>query len=491
MSFALVSIISFLIVLSVMVVVHELGHFIVAKLCGVRVETFSLGFPPRLFGIKYGDTDYCVSALPFGGYVKMAGELPGAEATGDPHEFSARPRWQRILIAVAGPVANFILAFALMAGYYMMHTEVPLYLEQPGVLDVVPQNSPAARAGLRSGDRIVRFDKDVNPTWEQDNDRAALDMNSTVPVTVQRTMNGETREFSTELYISSPGKSEDFDLSMLGMIPREQSGPIVIGDVAAGDPAAKAGLKAGDGLVAINGQTVHGVPAILAMLNQNGNKPANLVVKRGDRNISIVVQPVWMDATGEEPGYRLGFSADPPPYRVEQLPLPAAMKQSVDYNVRYSGYILDVLGRLATHHAGVMQQISGPVGIARMTGEAAEMHGWEPLVGLSALISLDLGIMNLLPIPILDGGMILMLLIESMLRHDIRQEVKERVYQVAFVMIILIFAFITVNDVSKLLVGAQAPVPFALSAARLKSLRKNEQEQAKIAENFPQGLKAN
>ncbi|MGA7885385.1 MAG: RIP metalloprotease RseP [Acidobacteriaceae bacterium] len=449
MSFAFVSIISFLIVLSIMVVVHELGHFIVAKLCGVRVETFSLGFPPRLFGIKYGDTDYCVSALPFGGYVKMAGELPGAETTGDPHEFSARPRWQRMLIAVAGPVANFILAFVLMAGFYMMHNEVLLYMDQPAVLDAVPQNTAAARAGLRSGDRIVRFDGDQNPTWDQLDSRAALDMNSTVPITVERSVDGQTRQFSTELYLANPGKSDDFDLGTLGLLPREQAGPILIEDVMPGDPAAKAGLKVGDGIMAINGQAVHSVAAIIALLNQNGSKPANLLVERNGQAFSASVQPIWADFASEEPGYRLGFSAKLPPYRVEQLPLPAAVKQSVGYNVRNSGYILDVLGRLLTHHAGVMQQISGPVGIARMTGEAAEMHGWEPLVGLTALISLDLGIMNLLPIPILDGGMILLLIIESILRRDIRQEVKERVYQVAFVMIILIFAFITVNDVSK------------------------------------------
>ncbi|HTV82764.1 MAG TPA: RIP metalloprotease RseP [Acidobacteriaceae bacterium] len=447
---ALVSIISFLIVLSILVVVHELGHYIVAKLCGVRVETFSLGLPPRLFGFKYGDTDYCVSALPFGGYVKMAGELPGSETTGDPHEVSSRPRWQRILIAVAGPVANFILAFALMAGFYMMHNEVLLYMDQPAVLDVVPQNSAAARAGLRSGDRIVRFDGDRNPTWDQLGSRAALDVNSTVPITVERTVDGQTREFSTELYLANPDRSDDFDVSTLGLLPREQPGPIMIEDVMPGDPAAKAGLKGGDGIVAINGQTVHSVAAIIALLNQNASKPANLLAERDGHDFAVSVQPIWADFASEEPGYRLGFTAKLPPYRVEQLPLPAAVKQSVGYNVRNSGYVLDVLYRLFTHRAGVLQQLSGPVGIARMTGEAAEMHGWEPLVGLTALISLQLGIMNLLPIPILDGGMILLLVIESILRHDIRQEVKERVIQVAFVMIILIFAIITVNDVSKL-----------------------------------------
>lgn len=450
MSFALVSIVSFFLVLSVMVLVHELGHFIVAKLCGVRVEAFSLGFPPRLFGIKVGDTDYCVGALPFGGYVKMSGENPGAETTGDPGEFSAHPRWQRVLIAVAGPVANFILAFGLMAGLYMMHNEVEVYLGGPAVLDVVPPNSPAGRAGLQTGDQIVSFDGAKNLTWEKVNDRALLNVNSTVPLSVQRTVNGQTKDFSTELLLSDPTKGQDFEIESLGLLPKEQDGPVRIEDVMPGNPAAKAGLKQGDAIVSINGQKVHGVPAIIAVLDESGNSPVDLLVQRGSQQFHIKVQPVWADYGNGQPGYRLGFSAAPPPFRVEQLPLPQAMKRSVTYNLRYSGYILDILHRLFTRHAAVMQQLSGPIGMARMTGEAAEMHGWEPLIGLTALISLNLGIMNLLPIPILDGGMILLLAIEGLMRRDLKQEFKERVYQVAFVMLILFFAFVMVNDVSKL-----------------------------------------
>jgi regulator of sigma E protease len=150
------------------------------------------------------------------------------------------------------------------------------------------------------------------------------------------------------------------------------------------------------------------------------------------------------------PGYALGFVPAPPPFTVEQLPLPKAIQRSVSYNLHYSGLILDILHRMFTRHGAVMQQLSGPIGMARMTGEAAEMHGWQPIIGLTALISLNLGIMNLLPIPILDGGMILLLAIEGLLRRDLKQEFKERMYQVAFVMLILFFAFIMVNDVSKL-----------------------------------------
>jgi regulator of sigma E protease len=450
MSFAVISIVSFFIVLSIMVLVHELGHFVVAKACGVRVEAFSLGFPPRLFGIKIGETDYCIGMLPFGGYVKMSGENPGAETTGDAGEFSAHPRWQRMLIAVAGPIANFVLAFVLMAGFFMLHNEVPVYQDNPAVLDVVPPSSPAGRAGLLAGDRIVQFDHDRNPTWLQLSERAALDANTTAPITVERTVNGQVTEFSTELFIADPSRGSDFDVMLLGLLPRQQEGPVMVEDVMPGDPAAKAGIQTGDGIVAVNGQVVHGVQSIIAVLDETGSKPVTLLVSRGGKTFSTSVQPIWADFSGETPGYRLGFGAALPPFRVEQSPFPKAVRQSVDFNVRNSGYILDILGRLFSHHGAVLQQLSGPIGIARATGEAAESHGLEPIIYLTALISLNLGIMNLLPIPILDGGMILLLAIEGALRRDLKQEFKERVYQVAFVMLILFFAFVMVNDVSKL-----------------------------------------
>ncbi|HLJ78154.1 MAG TPA: RIP metalloprotease RseP [Acidobacteriaceae bacterium] len=450
MSFAVISIVSFFIVLSVMVLVHELGHFLVAKACGVRVETFSLGFPPRIFGFKYGETDYCIGALPFGGYVKMSGETPGQEMTGDPREFNSHPRWQRMLIVLAGPVANFVLAFVLMAGFYMMHNEVPVYENAPAVLDVVPPTSAAGQAGLQAGDRVIRFDNVKNPTWERVIERSAIDANSTASITVERSVNGQEKQFSTELFLADPSKGTDFEIENIGLLPKQQDGPVMVEDVVPGDPAAKAGIKPGDGIVSVNGQTVHGVQSIIAILDETGSKPVALVVQRGAKTFSASVQPIWADFSGEQPGYRLGFSAAPPPFHVEQSPLPKAVKQSVSYNLRNSGYILDILGRLFSRHGAVMQQLSGPIGIARATGEAAEAHGWEPLVGLTALISLNLGIMNLLPIPILDGGTILFLLIEGALRRELKQEFKERVYQVAFVMLILFFAFVMVNDVSKL-----------------------------------------
>ena len=438
-----------LVVLGIMVLVHEFGHFAVAKLFGVRVEVFSIGFGKRLFGFKRGDTDYRISLLPLGGYVKMSGETPGEARTGDPGEFTSHPRWQRVLIGLAGPAANFVLAFVLMAGLFMMHNEVPNYMSGPAVLDVVPPDTPAARAGLKAGDRIVRFDQDKNPDWEQILMRAGLDANSYVPVTVERKVDGQPEKVNVELYVADASKGEDFELESVGLLPRVQNGPLGVRDVMPGNPAARAGLRAGDAIVSINGEAVHSVAAVMALLQETQGKPASLVVQRGSDTLNMTATPIWGDDGTGRMGYRLGFHPALAPFHVEQLPLDKAISQSIHVNLRYSGLIIDVLRRLVSHRSNV-QQLSGPIGIARETGEAVTAPGWQPLIATMALISLNLGIFNLLPIPILDGGMILLLLIEGVLRRDLNQEFKERVYQVAFVVLVLFAAFVMFNDVAKL-----------------------------------------
>ena len=192
MSFFLTSTVSMLVVLGIMVLVHEFGHFAVAKLCGVRVEVFSVGFGKRLFGFRRGDTDYRLSLLPLGGYVKMSGESPGEASTGDPAEFNAHPRWQRILIGLAGPVSNFLLALLLMTGFYMMHNEVEAFRSQAANIDFVSDHTAAATAGLKPGDLITRFDNVDNPTWEQVSIRAAMNVGQTIPVDVKR--DGQTSQ---------------------------------------------------------------------------------------------------------------------------------------------------------------------------------------------------------------------------------------------------------------------------------------------------------
>jgi regulator of sigma E protease len=278
--------------------------------------------------------------------------------------------------------------------------------------------------------------------------RSVLDANSNVPFTVERNVDGQTKQFSNEVYLLDASKGQDFEIESLGLIPRYQNDPLKVHDVEPGFPADKAGLKAGDVIQSINGQTLHSVPAVMAFLQQQNGQQATLNVLRDGKPLTLHVQPVWADNGAGQLGYRLGFKATLPPFRVEQLPLPQAIKRSVSFNLHNSGYILDVLHRLLTRRSNV-QQLSGPIGIARDTGEAITMPGWQPIITLMALISLNLGIFNLLPIPILDGGMILLLLIEGTIRRDLNQQFKERIYQVAFVVLVLFAVFVMFNDVSK------------------------------------------
>jgi regulator of sigma E protease len=445
MSFFLTSTVSMLVVLGIMVLVHEFGHFAVAKLCGVRVEVFSVGFGKRLFGFRRGDTDYRLSLLPLGGYVKMSGEAPGEGTTGDPGEFSAHPRWQRILIGLAGPVCNFLLALFLMTGFYMMHNEVEAFRSEPAKIDYVSGHTAASDAGLQAGDLLTRFDNVTNPTWEQVSIRAALNVGQTVPIELLR--DGQT--VSTQLLVPNPHGTDDFDFDTVGFVPKMQNEPIRVRQIEPGMPAAKAGLQAGDQIVSVDGLALHSVDAMLAFLQQGGGRPIHLTALRNGQTLQVELQPIMADAGSGKKLYRIGFAPNLPPFKIQQLPLPEALHQSVHFNLRYSGLILEVLQRMVTRRFAV-QDLSGPIGIARETGLAVQQPGWQPIIGLMSIISLNLGIFNLLPIPILDGGVIVLLLIEGVMRRDLNQEFKERIYQAAFVVLLIFAAFVMFNDISKL-----------------------------------------
>jgi regulator of sigma E protease len=453
----LISAVAFIVLVGVMVVVHEFGHFAVAKLCGVRVEAFSFGFGPRLFGVKYGDTDYKVCLLPLGGFVKMTGEAPeqnleapGAETPSledDPGSFTAHPRWQRMLIGVAGPAANFVLALVLMVFYYGWINEVPTYQGLPTTSEWVIPDSPAAQAGIQPGDIIRHFDNEANPGWEQVGIRSTMNLGQTLPVTVER----KGRQIALSLHIPREAKGEEFDFIKLGLLPQLQAGPIAVEEVEPGTPAAQAGLRGGDRITAVDGFAFHSIQTLLPYLRVGQGKPVTLTVLRdGTASLDLVVHPAKLESEQDGYPWRLGFKPVQMGVGIAKpLPLFAAAGKSLEFTRKNSFLIVDVLGRLFTHKVAV-SQLAGPVGIARMAGEAAEMEGWNPKFSLAAAISLNLGILNLLPFPILDGGGIFLLLIESTIRRDIGIDVKERIYQAAFVVLVAFFAFVIFNDVTKL-----------------------------------------
>ena len=441
----LVSAAAFIVLVGLLVILHELGHFIAAKLCGVRVEAFSFGFGPRLFGFKYGGTDYKVCLLPLGGFVKMTGENPTEESAdeiaSDPAAFTSHPRWQRILIGLAGPTVNLLLCLVLMFIYYAFINEVPAFTVKSTTVEWVTPDSPAAVAGIQTGDIVRSFGGVNNPTWEpQVYEQIKLSPGQYVPVTVER--GGQTLTLS--LLVPMAAKAEDFDIGDTGMQPQYLPGPIQVAQVMPGTPAEQAGLRGGDQIEAVDGHAFHSTNTLLAYMQWEQGKPMTLTLLRNGATVQITAAPTKTDTR-----WMLGFAPQPVPIRDQPLPFFAAWKKSGIFFRNNSMIVAEVLNRLFTRRLSV-SQLMGPVGIARAAGEAAEMDGWMPKFGLASEISLQLGILNLLPFPILDGGMILLLLIESILRHDISLVIKERIYTAAFVVLMAFFAFVLFNDVSRL-----------------------------------------
>jgi regulator of sigma E protease len=448
MSDIVISIVSVAVVLGFMILIHEFGHYAVAKLLGVRVEQFAIGFGKRLFGIRCGETDYRINAIPLGGYVKMSGENPMDERTGDPGEFMSHPRWHRFLIAIAGPAMNILLAIFLLTVVYMVHYEYPVFLDQPAVIEGIKHDSPAAKAGLLPGDRIVKVDGIENPTWEQLQPRVWLSPNQPLNITIER-----GNELLQKTVV--PQSVTTSEVGSAGWYPQE---PVIVGHVEADTPAAEVGLKEDDRIVAMNGQTLVSIESMIERLQQTKDAPVSLTVLRGGQTLSLQVKPVLSKTEDpKEQRYRLGF-LNKSETKVTTLPFAQALSLSLDQNKKYSVLILELAKKIVQRKVS-LRAVSGPIGIAQDAGYAAQQKGWTPLMELTAGISLNLGIFNLLPIPILDGGVILFLLIEGLMRRDVSLRIKERVYQAAFVFLVLFAVMVIYNDLMKTLPGLMDRLP--------------------------------
>jgi regulator of sigma E protease len=385
----------------------------------------------------------------------MAGELPGEEHhSDDPGEFQNHPRWQRVIITLAGPFANFILSLALMTGLFMAHHEVEDYITQPVVADYVSPGSDIAKTGLQPGDKILHIDSVENPNWADLETRSQMDYNRSTPFSYLH----DNKRVDTILSVDFSGRQQDFDpLRDLGLIPIMQDAPVQVQKVTDGMPAKAAGLEDKDYVVAINAVHLHSVPALLAYLKDDAGKPVILTVQRTGpdgklQTLPITVTPVYADAP-EGKAWQTGFTPVPPPMHVDHLPFTQAVSASYDYNLKNSLLIFEVLQRLLSHQVSV-KSLSSPIGIGVQVHQAFEVSDWTnplPVIQLMAMISLNLGIFNLLPIPILDGGMIVFLAIESVIRRDLPPRFKERIYQVAFVCIVLFAAVVIFNDITKFL----------------------------------------
>jgi regulator of sigma E protease len=438
----LTSLVTVVAVLGFMILIHEFGHYIVAKWLGVRVEQFAIGFGKRLVGFRRGETDYRINAIPLGGYVKMSGENPMDQRSDDPREFMNHPRWHRFLIAIAGPTMNILLAIFLLTTVYMVHYEYPAVYDESPVIGWVAKDTPAAKAGFQIGDRITRIDDVQNPTWEQIDLKQALSPGQPLIVDVER--NGQTLEKTVV-----PEAMGLDQIGYAGWAPKEDTVTIV--DLQDGMPAQKAGLKEGDTIVALDGKPVPALASMIESLEVTKDQPIALTVLRKGEQKTFTIKPVL-----SEKRYRIGIGSEQ--MKVKTLPFAAALNLSLHENRQNAMLILELVKKMAQRKIS-MRSIEGPIRIGQAAGEAARRKGWTPLMGLTAAISLNLGIFNLLPIPILDGGVILFLLIEGLMRRDISMTIKERVYQAAFVFLVLFAVMVIWNDLTKTIPGLADRLP--------------------------------
>ncbi len=454
-------------VLGVMILVHEWGHFIAARIFGVRVDVFSIGFGPRLFGWKRGATDYRVSALPLGGYVRMAGQdpsdidsahstaIPGqgkdgktlatnpqlqALVKGAPDELVSKPRWQRAIISFAGPCVNLIFPVLLLTVYFVsIGIPYPAYQDKPVQVAAVPANSPAAAAGLHAGDKVLALDGEQNPDWEQ----AEKVLSKLVP---NRKLSMEVEDAGGRRSLSIPVEQKDLEQPerLLGFAPIRP----VLEDVAPGLPAQRAGLRENDLIAAVDGQKIQWWGEFTERIRGSNGKPVALDVDRKGQLLHMAVTPQAATNERGETIYQIGV----------QVHEDTAYKRvSFAEGARYAGLVTvekiketaGIVGKLFSGRVS-LRQLQGPVGISRAAGQAAR-KGPLAIISLMVLISVNLGILNLLPIPILDGGHILLLGIEGILRRDMSLAFKERFVQVGLVFLLVVFAIVMYNDVVRLL----------------------------------------
>lgn len=442
---------AFVFILGSAVVLHEFGHFIVAKLFGIRVETFSVGFGPRLFGKKWGHTDYRVSAIPLGGYVKLGGDesnapLEGASSQNIPPEemFNLRPRWQRVLVALAGPVMNILTALAIPFAGAMMYgvpaTPAPVvYYIQPG--------GAADQAGFQQGDRIVAFNGSENPSWETISGDGLLSPGTALPVIVNR--NGSL----VPLTITPSSRTENGEtVGFLDFLPDYGGLPVIVGDVSAGSPAEESGLKEGDRFLSIGSEEVKSSAQVTDYIRKHENEKIPITVSRAG-------QTTQLTTTERRVNGRLGFGVSEH-FPLHEATIGSALKYAYNQNLQILRLTGKALGQVFTGQRSVRNTLSGPIGIYQAAQKSVERLGWDGVFGMLGFLSLNLGIFNLLPIPVLDGGAIFLLLIEGLLALvglSISTAIRDRIQQVGFVMVLLLMVFVITNDVIKTFGGNREP----------------------------------
>jgi regulator of sigma E protease len=405
-----------------------------ARRIGVRVITFSLGFGPKLLSFKRGDTEYCISAIPLGGYVKMAGETPEDTRTGSSDEFLSKSKWQRFQVLLMGPVMNLALAVVVMTFVLLQGARLPAFEDHAVVIGGFDQNSVAEAAGLQIGDRVISVDDKDVPTWKNFFMAIATRANRPVRLTIER--DGQRIERQV-----TPAAIDRYETGAIGVLPVTHP---QIAEVRAGQPGAEAGLRGGDIVMTAGGEANVNRARLIELIRAHEGKPLPLEVLRGDARVTVTLVPRLIDrqviigATITEAEFK---TVEPGPVE--------AVKLSLKQNWEWTTLIFETLGGLFTRQTSV-KQLMGPVAIADLSGTAAQQDSWIPLFQLMAMISLNLGLLNLMPIPVLDGGHIAILALEGVSRRDFSMKVKEKMLLAGFVLLLMLMVTVIYNDLMRI-----------------------------------------
>ena len=437
------TILAFLFVLGVLIFVHELGHFLMARRIGVRVLTFSLGFGPKLVNIKRGDTEYCISAIPLGGYVKMAGENPEDSRTGAPDEFLSKGKWQRFQVLVMGPIMNLALALVVMALVFYQGAQEPAFQRQPVEIGSFQSNSVAQAAGLKPGDRIISVDGKPVENWDQFSMLIVGKAKRQVAV-------GYVRDGRAAEALMVPLAQGKYEMGDVGVLPRIRP---EIDEVSPGQPAAQAGLRQRDVILAVGDRENIQYDPLIDLLRTSPDTPLKFTIKRDGAIQTLTITPHYLGTTAKVNG------VDKPVATIGARILPwetitvnpgpvEAVKLSAQKNWEWASLIVQTLKGLFTRETSV-KQLMGPVAIADLSGAAAEA-GWISLFTLMAMISLNLGLLNLMPIPVLDGGHIFILALEGLARRDFSMKVKEKMLIAGFVLLVMLMVTVIYNDLMRI-----------------------------------------
>jgi regulator of sigma E protease len=426
----------FIITIGILVFVHEFGHFLAAKLCGMRVERFSIGFPPRAFGKTFGETDYCVSWIPIGGYVKIAGMIDDSFDTDylskppEPWEFRSKPIWQRMLVISAGVIMNILLAIAIFWGINYVQGRT---VRETTEIGYVVEESAAAKGGLQSGDRVLKVnDLPVN-NWDDILTGIYVETLG-ADVTMQVARNGQVLEVTIPR-ASIPEPSQ----AAFGIVSAHTD--VVVGTVDPGKPADKLGLKPMDVLVALDSIPLRYDQKVREIVRAHAGKPLLVVWRRGDQLMSGTTVPTDDGKIGISYGPRYNG----PVTRV-QYSIVEAFPQAVKDIVNVSGLFVQQIGQMITGRVSFSQSVGGPIRIAQMATQTAEL-GLLTYLGFMALLSVSLAILNILPFPALDGGHLMFLVYEGIFRREIPAKVKMGLQKAGMVLLLAFMAFVLYNDI--------------------------------------------